>query len=483
MRWNKPGKFRAALAAVFPLLCALLLSPADPERQLSVYTPQKTYAVEVQDRQGQLYINITDLLGPLGAVDIHRDGKDWKLRFNGVDGAFSEGSDSARLRGKSVDLGGKTLVETNHVLVPMGASFAIISALLKAPVELHQSGRRLFIENTTTRFTAELKKSDKSSLLLNFDHPVNPAIIQEDGKIRLTFKREPVVSNITNQPWDDKTIHSISFSEDNGAASLTVTGVSGLMASLSGDGRNIIIEAAAPTTAAAQPVASLPAATPPATSPLPPAAAAPQTPAETGETHAAPAFFVMIDPGHGGSDPGARLGDKVLEKDVTLALARRLKAELQERGVAARILRDGDTGLTLDQRAEITNGQHAALYVALHAGMPGPGVRVYCSGGTTTAVASGKFLLWDNAQANYLARSQTLAKEVAGGLAKRNLRVSSLSTPLRPLNNINAPAIAVEIAPGSDSVQDVMGQKFQTTVASGIASEIAQTRSRWEKQP
>src|SRR5215813_4848910 len=212
MRWNKLGRFRAALAAAFLLLCALLLSPADPERQLSVYTPQKTYSVEVQDRQGQLYINVTDLLGPLGAVDIHRDGKEWKLRFNGVDGAFSEGSDSARLRGKPVDLGGKALVETNHVLVPMAASFAIISAILKVPVELHSSGRRLFIDNTTTRFTAELKKSDKSSLLLNSGRPVNPTRIQEGGKSRWAVKGEPVVSDITNQPWDDKTIHSLGFS-------------------------------------------------------------------------------------------------------------------------------------------------------------------------------------------------------------------------------------------------------------------------------
>lgn len=209
-----------------------------------------------------------------------------------------------------------------------------------------------------------------------------------------------------------------------------------------------------------------------------------QSPAETSQVHPAPAFFVMIDPGHGGDDRGAHLGDKLLEKDVTLALAHRVKAELQDRGIAVRILREGDITLSLDQRAEITNSQHAALYLVLHAGMPGRGVRVYSSAGVSSAIAApGKFLPWDNAQANYLSRSQSLAKGVAGALAKKNLPVAYLGTPLRPLNNINAPALAVELAPDSSNVQDAMGQKFQNAVASAIASEIVQQRSQWERQP
>ena len=207
-------------------------------------------------------------------------------------------------------------------------------------------------------------------------------------------------------------------------------------------------------------------------------------PAPENQAHPPATPFVMIDPGHGGDDNGAALlGDKLVEKDVTLALARRLKAELQEKGIVARLLRDADVALSLEQRAEAANEQHAALYVALHAGMPGRGIRVYSPANVSSGVTSGRFLPWDNAQSNYLSHSQALAAAVAAALAKKNLTVSTLSTPLRPLNNINAPAIAVELATDPADLQDIVGQKFQTSVASGIAAEIAQQRSQWEKQP
>jgi N-acetylmuramoyl-L-alanine amidase len=478
MPWNKSAKLHAACGAALLLFCALIVSVADRDRQLTVYTPQKTYSVRVQERPG-LYINLVDLLEPLGTAAVQAGKKNWKLHFNRVDGIFVDGSDVAMLRGRTVDLHGKVLVENNRVLVPLGASFTILSALLMAPVELHPNGRRLFIDHAETRFTAELKKGDKSSLLLNFDHVVQPAIVQEENKVRLTFKSEPVVSDIVNQPWDDKTIHSLGFSEENGEASLTITGAAGLNAALSSDGRSITIQLISVTAPAAVAPASV---TAPEASPPAAVAQKPQPTAES-ETHAAPAFFVMIDPGHGGDDRGALLGEKLVEKDVTLAMGRRLKAELLQRGVGARLLRDGDTTLSLDQRAEITNEWHTAIYVALHAGTPGSGVRVYYAAPVSGTAASGKFLPWDDAQAIHLSRSQSLARGIAGALGKRNLKASSLSTPLRPLNNINALAIAVELAADRENVQDVTGQKFQTSVAAGIASVVAQERSQWERQP
>src|SRR5258708_33386478 len=89
-------------------------------------------------------------------------------------------------------------------------------------------------------------------------------------------------------------------------------------------------------------------------------------------------FFVMIDPSHGGDDKGAVLNGKLAEKDVTLALAKVLRTELEDRGIPVRLLRETDIAMSLDRRAEITNEQQAGVYVALHA-TTGEGVRVYTS--------------------------------------------------------------------------------------------------------
>lgn len=218
---------------------------------------------------------------------------------------------------------------------------------------------------------------------------------------------------------------------------------------------------------------------PPQTLPTP--TATPPAPAVT-QAHAPPAFFVMIDPAHGGDDRGAIFAGNLLEKDITLALARRLKTELQERGIFARLLRDADVNLSLEQRAENANEQHASVYVALHAGMPGQGVRVYAPALASFAPpAAGKFALWNNAQADSLARSQELAQRITSELGKKDVNAIELATPLRPLNNVIAPAVAIELAPDPNNVEDIMGQKFQTTVAAAIAVGIGQLRPQWEE--
>jgi N-acetylmuramoyl-L-alanine amidase len=75
---------------------------------------------------------------------------------------------------------------------------------------------------------------------------------------------------------------------------------------------------------------------------------------------------IVIDPGHGGKDPGA-IGPKGLrEKDVTLALALRLKPLLEEKGYQVLLTRDRDIYLELDARTAFANKQRADLFLSIH---------------------------------------------------------------------------------------------------------------------
>jgi N-acetylmuramoyl-L-alanine amidase len=191
-----------------------------------------------------------------------------------------------------------------------------------------------------------------------------------------------------------------------------------------------------------------------------------------------PEFFVMIDPSHGGNDKGATFGGKLVEKDITLRLAREVRKELEERGIAVRLLRESDIDLSLDRRAEITNEQRAGLYVALHAGGPGKGIRVYAPLLTDVQPQAGRLLPWESAQQGALSRSQTLARVVSEELKKKGLTVVSLAVALRPLNNIIAPAIAVELAPDENDLLSLENPKRQANVAAAIALGILQVRSQ-----
>jgi len=78
--------------------------------------------------------------------------------------------------------------------------------------------------------------------------------------------------------------------------------------------------------------------------------------------------IVVLDPGHGGRDPGAKgVSGSTSEKDLTLTFARELRDELASRGrVRVAMTRDDDRYLTLDQRAEIARRLGASAYLSLH---------------------------------------------------------------------------------------------------------------------
>jgi N-acetylmuramoyl-L-alanine amidase len=209
----------------------------------------------------------------------------------------------------------------------------------------------------------------------------------------------------------------------------------------------------------------------------------PQTPPVI-DWRAQPEFSVMIDPSHGGDDTGAVLAGNRLEKDVTLALARELRRQLEERGIPARLLRDSDVNLSLERRAEATNHERPNIYIALHAGPPGRGIRVYAPALANEQLpAVGRFVPWESAQAQSRDRSNAAAVAVTAELRKTGLLVASFTTSLRPLNNLVTPAIAVEWAPGPEDLRSQQIQRFESTLASVIASGIAQTRSQTGARP
>lgn len=77
---------------------------------------------------------------------------------------------------------------------------------------------------------------------------------------------------------------------------------------------------------------------------------------------------IVIDPGHGGHDIGARGPDGTLEKDVNLALARLVADRLKKKGFQAWLTRTGDYGLNVFQRTAKANRAGGDMFVSIHTG-------------------------------------------------------------------------------------------------------------------
>jgi len=438
--------------------------------QLSVYSPQVFYTVPLLNLNGQPYVGLVELLEPLGTVDARPDGKKYKLKFTSpgaheLEFQFQEGKDNGKVKGDKVKLPSLFAIQSGRGYVPLASASELLSRALSTQIRLNPTARRLFIGNIGDRFTLDLRKGTPSKLFVSFDSTVNPTIATEPGHIRFTFRREPVMSVVDHETFTDPLITGASFSEHDGIAELDISGTSALMANFADGGKTIIVTGAPPPPPS---VSELPIAQPSVVLSTAPIVKAP----------AGPRFLVLIDPAHGGSEIGSAISPTLPEKDVVLALARKVQHELANRGIAAGLLRNSDITITLDQRAISANAARPAIYVAIHAANSGKGVHVFTSLLPAAVVSTRDFLPWESAQTPYLDLSASVAGSVSAELETRKLPNTVLAAPLRPMNNIAAPAIAIEIASPSGDVNEIASATYLDQVAQSIAAGIAAVRGK-----
>jgi N-acetylmuramoyl-L-alanine amidase len=359
----------------------------------------------------------------------------------------------------------------------------LLPRFLGGPVTVHEDSGRLFIGSVATHFTASLSSETPQRLIFHFTAPVNPTISTEPGMLRMTFSHEPVVAPASpTLTFGSKIIPSASYSEGNGLAVVTVTSTIPVIATFGNDGRTIAISPSSVAAAVAQnsnppaPASPAPGSPQQGTSaqPSPPNAAAPQIYRR---------YFAIIDASHGGDDHGETLSNTLLEKDVTVALAHSLKQELESRGMTTLVLRDSDANLSLDQRATFANANHPAIYIALHAASSGHGVRVYTAMLPYGGDDRGPFHSWNLAQHTALPLSRTTATAVASEMQKRQITVRAIGAPLRPLNNVTGPAIAVEVAPQGSDVAQLTAPDYQQLITSAVATAIAASHDQLGANP
>ncbi len=74
---------------------------------------------------------------------------------------------------------------------------------------------------------------------------------------------------------------------------------------------------------------------------------------------------IVLDAGHGGSDPGAT-APELLEKEITLDIGRRLRSKLEQHGFDVIVTRDADRTIALRDRAQLANASKSDIFVSIH---------------------------------------------------------------------------------------------------------------------
>jgi N-acetylmuramoyl-L-alanine amidase len=197
-----------------------------------------------------------------------------------------------------------------------------------------------------------------------------------------------------------------------------------------------------------------------------------------------PRTTILLDPAHGGADTGAHLPNNLLEKDITLAFAGRLRAILATSGFTIISTRDADPTVpfTTDQRAEIANHAHPAACLVLHVTDSGNGIHVV----TSTLDPPGDpeephpTIPWNTAQSASISQSLSLANEIGLALQQAKLPVILSRASIRPLDNLTCPAVAIEIAPltsTGSAPTPLTDPTYQQNIARTIAGGLTAWRS------
>lgn len=190
----------------------------------------------------------------------------------------------------------------------------------------------------------------------------------------------------------------------------------------------------------------------------------------------AAAMTVMIDPGHGGADPGA-VGHGIREKDVNLDIALRVGEVLAARGFDVLMTRTEDEYLSLQQRVRLARNSRAELFVSIHANAHtderanGSLVLYYDNRFPQAAYPASpemRRLTWDNA---------ALAQAVLDGLVAEagTANLGIVPSSVYVVRNGRVPSILVETAFVSNASDAALlaSETWRTKAARGIANGIA----------
>jgi N-acetylmuramoyl-L-alanine amidase len=195
---------------------------------------------------------------------------------------------------------------------------------------------------------------------------------------------------------------------------------------------------------------------------------------------------VVIDPGHGGNDSGT-MRSGVLEKDLTLDVARRLDQLVRARGLTSVLTRAGDETVSLPARAATANQERDCLFVSIHfdegSRAAATGVQTYYaarqSPKTPLAVAWLPFLQPRSGDAENV-ESQSLAGFIQDALVVRTeaFNRGTRAEQFYVIANVQHPAVLVEggFLTNNDDITKLASEEYRQRLAVGIADGIMRYR-------
>jgi len=197
-----------------------------------------------------------------------------------------------------------------------------------------------------------------------------------------------------------------------------------------------------------------------------------------------PFTLVVLDPGHGGQDSGAICG-AIFEKDLTLDIAQRVDRLLQAQGLATLMTRVGDSYVSLQDRAAVTNRARDCIFVSIHfneSKKTASGVETYYA--EHQAAPAPRLVSWIPFFQGPAAESPTLASQSLARFIQEAM-IARTKAPNRGtkaeqffvIANVDVPAVLVEAGfLNKEELAKVESNDYRDQMAAAISEGILRYR-------
>ncbi|MCC7126336.1 MAG: N-acetylmuramoyl-L-alanine amidase [Acidobacteria bacterium] len=481
--------FVLAAAGAMPLLLgqapALTLVSRDGRQTLPLVV------VNNQD-----YVAVDDLAGPFGTTAREAAGG---LTVTARNRTIIVTADQpvVSVAGRLVSLAAPALRRDNRWLVPLDFLPRALGTVLETRIDVRRASRTVVIGDLRVpRVVTRVESgSANASIVFEMSPATTPRVTAEAGRLIVQFDADALDLLVPTLP-QQAFVTAIAAA---GPTAITIT---------TGPRFSTFRSATSQPDAGSTrlTIDLLPAGTDAAPAPTAPPAPAPDIRPSITPIPAGGLRTVVIDPGHGGDELGAQGPNGAREKDITLAVSRRLRTLIESRlGLRVFLTRDDDRTVSHDDRSAFANNHQADVFLSIHAnaavraGIKGAEVyylsveradaearrRAEDAAVTLPALGGGTrtidLILWETAQARYLEQSSSLAGAVEQALRAR-VEMSPRpvqQAPFRVLVGANMPAVLVEIGYVSNPEQEqqLTSAAYQDRIAEALLDAIIRFRA------
>jgi N-acetylmuramoyl-L-alanine amidase len=479
---------RLFLFGSLAVLAATSIVLAQVPQSATVRTPAGERPAAMIQQGGQVFVSAVDVITALGGAMVP-ESTGFRVVLNEKSGAFGPDSRYAVAGEDLIEMPAVPLVVDGRPFVPWQFFQGFLSRAASLDVSWDGVAHVLTVRpQQQVSVPAQISVTsvdDISKVVVTLASPVEYTLVKEGDAYVITF-RTPIQPPFAEQTFDDPRVSRAVFTTTTLRIGLTSPEIAGDPYRLENPFR-IVLDLRR------------------SAGPVP----APVTPGPGLRRPSEPLGIrtIVIDPGHGGKEVGAIGPSGLMEKDVTLSVARKLAAALESQlGTRVVLTRDDDSLVSLDQRTALANQYRADLFLSVHMNAAvvkdAKGSETYFlsleasddlarqaaekenSAGGRGSGDDLEFILWDLAQQEYLHESSRFAQTVqeemntATGVENRGVK----QAPFKVLLGATMPAALVEVGFITNPEEEARLQtdEFQNLMVGALVRAIRRYKTEYE---